>query len=137
MLSTRKSRSIMAAKVSLNFGDDHDKIPIDKSSDFFQGCVDAFKDMGLEKTRFKKLVDLVNVVRIYPNQGGMSNGQIVIDVIVGWQGNKKNESFIVHLDSEDIRKKVSAGIVQLTKKLAKSIRDELKEQVEEFSTRLT
>ncbi len=126
----------MAAKVSLNFGDDHDKIPIDKSSDFFQGCVDAFKKMGLETPRFRKLVDLVEVVRIYPNQGGMSRGQIVIEVIVGWQGNKKNKSFIVHLDSEGIKRRVSAGIVQLAKKLAESIKDELGEQVEEFSTRL-
>lgn len=127
----------MAAKLSMNFGDDHNKIPIDKSSKFFQGCVDAFKDLGLEKPRFRKLVDLVEVVRIYPNQGGISSGQIVIDVIVGWHGDKKSESFIVHLDSEDIRKTVSAGIVQLTKKLASRIEMELQEQMEEFSTRLT
>lgn len=124
----------MSAKVSFSFGDTEYNIPPDKALDFFQGCIDAFLDMGL--FRYPSIVDLVEVVRIYPNIGIMAKGEIVIEVVVGWQEHKKKESCIVRLTNEDIRATVRTEVKKITEALARQIKGQIASQEFEINRRL-
>ena len=125
----------MAAKVSLKFVAGNNSLPVYKATEFFLGCADAFLEMGMYKHR--QLVDLVEVVRIYPNQGMMTDGQIVVEVVVSGPGGKANETTIISLDHPDpIRERVTSAIVRLTRLLAGRIAQTLLSNANEFTDRL-
>lgn len=124
----------MSAKVSLDFGDCNYGLPVDKALEFFQGCSDAFVEMGL--SQFCQPIDLVQVVRIYPNHGIVGRGMIVVEVVVCYQEDKRHESFQIALDQNEIRANVKVGVIQTAKKLSQKIRSDLNWKVQEVDKRL-
>ena len=125
----------MSAKISLDFGNDRgNHIPVTEAGLYFLGCTDALIEMGL--FGYRQLVDLVEVIRVYPNQGVMSEGQIIVEVVVSGASYKRHETFTVQQPEQKIQKYVKDEVVQLTKKLAQRIREDLEKDLKEFSDRL-
>jgi hypothetical protein len=125
----------MSAKISLDFGNDRgNHIPVEEAELFFLGCAEAFIEMGLFEHR--QLVDLVEVIRVYPNQGVTSEGQVIVEVVVSGASYKRRETFTVHQPKSVIRKYVKYEIVRLTKSLAQQIRKGTEKDLKEFSDRL-
>ncbi len=92
--------------------------------------------MGLYQ--YCKMIDLVEVIRIYPNSGLLTDKQIVVEVVVSWSDSKKlHESFIVLLeDDKTIRVFVKDEIVRITRKLAQELLRGLKDTTKAFEDRL-
>lgn len=92
--------------------------------------------MGLYQ--YCKMIDLVEVIRIYPNSGLLTDKQIVVEVVVSWSDSKKlHESFIVLLeDDKTIRAFVKDEIVRITRKLAQELLRGLKDTTKAFEDRL-
>jgi hypothetical protein len=125
----------MSAKISLDFGNDRgNHIPVEKAELFFSGCTDAFIEMGLFEHR--RLVDLVEVIRVYPNQGAMSEGEVIVEVVVSGASYKRRETFTVYQHKSVLRKYVKDEIVRLTESLAQQIRKDTEKDLKEFSDRL-
>ncbi|MFA6095155.1 MAG: hypothetical protein WC757_04730 [Candidatus Paceibacterota bacterium] len=127
----------MSAKVSVSFGADPNFLSVEDAGEFFLGCTDAFKRMGLFK--FKQLVDLIEVVRIYPNSGGMSSieKQIIVEVVLSWAEKKRAVTFRVCLcEKPVIRQIVADEIVRTTTDIARNLLREFKEPVDNICDRL-
>ena len=127
----------MSGKISMSFGNGTNPLSVNQATQFFLGCTDALVEMGLYQ--YCKMVDLVEVIRIYPNSGLLTDKQIIVEVVVSWSDSKKiHESFIVLLgDDKTIRAFVKDEIVRITRKLAQELLRGLKDTTKAFEDRLS
>jgi hypothetical protein len=113
----------MSAKISLDLGTKDHHLVVDEAVQFFQGCTDALVEMGVFEYS-PQMVELVEVIRVYPNQGGMSaiDREIIVEVVVSDFHAKKKITSSVSLKKEaNIRSFVKAEVVKLAGMLIREL----------------
>lgn len=123
------------AKISVSFGNHPYTLPIDKAELFYLGGCDALTELGLHGG-VNELVDLVEVIRVYPNSGRGTNGQVVVEVVLSCGEKKRGRSFIVWPSNPQNRTYICNEIIQVTKSLARELGKELENQAKDFLDRL-